>query len=287
MIDILLAFITERYYKGLLVSRLRQIASIYLRSDFFLDFAGSFPFDKVVAAIAQDSGGSHVDLTSMRIFKLIRLLRLLRGAKIVAFVQAIEERSRGRVSRLLHLAQSMFVLIFTAHTLGCFFVLLAATEDSWQYGVNWLSTFEEDLDPAVPGQDYRRYVISLYWAIITISTMGYGDVLPKTTPERCYVIMVALVGSVVFAYCMNNIGQMLTASSGIEDALRSNQRQVREYMEFRSVSVPLQQRVFYHYRDVWSRSGEPYAELDTIRGLPSDLRKAVLSEVHPSTNVPI
>jgi hypothetical protein len=57
------------------------------------------------------------------------------------------------------------------------------------------------------------------------------------------------------------------------------QRRVREYMEFRSVPIPLQQRVFYHYRDVWSRSGEPYAELDTIRGLPSDLRKAVLSEV--------
>ena len=57
---------------------------------------------------------------------------------------------------------------------------------------------------------------------------------------------------------------------------------MREYLEFRSVSVPLQQRVFYHFRDVWSRSGEPYAELDTIRSLPSDLRKAVLSEASAS-----
>ncbi len=50
-------------------------------------------------------------------------------------------------------------------------------------------------------------------------------------------------------------------------------------MEFRSVSIPLQQRVFYHFRDVWSRCGEPYAELGVIRSLPSDMRKAVLSEV--------
>ena len=53
-------------------------------------------------------------------------------------------------------------------------------------------------------------------------------------------------------------------------------------MEFRSISIPLQQRVFYHVRDVWSRSGEPYAELETIRSLPSDLRKAILSEVPTS-----
>ena len=229
MMDIMLAFVTERYHEGLLVSRLRQISSLYLREEFALDFAGSFPFDVVVAAIVQSTGGTQVNLAAMRAFKLIRLLRLLRGAKIIKFVQALEEKTRGKLSRVLHLIQSVLVLIFTAHTLGCFFVLLASMEDSWNYDVNWLVAYEPDLSPDQVGtdQEYRRYVTCLYWAIITISTMGYGDVLPKTTPERCYVIMVALVGSVVFAYCMNNIGQMLSASSGIEDALRSNQRQVR------------------------------------------------------------
>eukprot|EP00291_Cryptomonas_curvata_P031320 CAMPEP_0172205396 /NCGR_PEP_ID=MMETSP1050-20130122/32584_1 /TAXON_ID=233186 /ORGANISM="Cryptomonas curvata, Strain CCAP979/52" /LENGTH=478 /DNA_ID=CAMNT_0012884253 /DNA_START=219 /DNA_END=1652 /DNA_ORIENTATION=+ len=245
MFDIVLAFVTERYYQGLLVSRLRQIGSLYLREEFALDFAGSFPFDKVVAAIVRDTGGTRVDLAALRVFKVIRLLRLLRGAKIVKFVQALEERTRGKLSRVVHLVQSVLVLIFTAHTLGCFFVLLATSEEDWDYDVNWLRAYSPDLDPSVGGQEYRRYVACLYWAIITISTMGYGDVLPVTTPERCYVIFVALVGSVVFAYCMNNIGQMLSASSGVEDALRSNQRHVREYMEYRSVSIPLQQRVFY------------------------------------------
>eukprot|EP00291_Cryptomonas_curvata_P028692 CAMPEP_0172213848 /NCGR_PEP_ID=MMETSP1050-20130122/37825_1 /TAXON_ID=233186 /ORGANISM="Cryptomonas curvata, Strain CCAP979/52" /LENGTH=467 /DNA_ID=CAMNT_0012894735 /DNA_START=219 /DNA_END=1618 /DNA_ORIENTATION=- len=277
MFDIVLAFVTERYYQGLLVSRLRQIGSLYLREEFALDFAGSFPFDKVVAAIVRDTGGTRVDLAALRVFKVIRLLRLLRGAKIVKFVQALEERTRGKLSRVVHLVQSVLVLIFTAHTLGCFFVLLATSEEDWDYDVNWLRAYSPDLDPSVGGQEYRRYVACLYWAIITISTMGYGDVLPVTTPERCYVIFVALVGSVVFAYCMNNIGQMLSASSGVEDALRSNQRHVREYMEYRSVSIPLQQRVFYHFRDVWSRSGEPYAELDALAALPADLRRAVLA----------
>ena len=163
MIDIALSFVTERYHQGLLVSRLRPIMTLYIREEFMLDFAGSFPFDKVVAAIVQDSGGTHVDLTAMRVFKLIRLLRLLRGAKILKFVQALEERTRGKLSRVLHLIQSVLVLIFTAHTLGCFFVLLAASEESWDYDVNWLTAYQPNLDPNHSGSDtdYPRYVTFL------------------------------------------------------------------------------------------------------------------------------
>jgi hypothetical protein len=54
-----------------------------------------------------------------------------------------------------------------------------------------------------------RYVNSLYWAIITMTTMGYGDVIPLNTREKVFVIVTALISSVIFAYSMNNIGEIL------------------------------------------------------------------------------
>ena len=34
----------------------------------------------------------------------------------------------------------------------------------------------------------RRYVASLYWAITTMSTVGYGDIVPVNTAERIFAI---------------------------------------------------------------------------------------------------
>ena len=49
----------------------------------------------------------------------------------------------------------------------------------------------------------------MYWAVITTTTLGYGDVVPVNTTEKLFVITAALLSSVIFAYSMNNIGEIL------------------------------------------------------------------------------
>ena len=42
-------------------------------------------------------------------------------------------------------------------------------------GNNWMDAY----DPALRDADNtEKYVTSLYWALATVSTVGYGDVLP-------------------------------------------------------------------------------------------------------------
>jgi len=57
----------------------------------------------------------------------------------------------------------------------------------------------------------QRYVISLYWAITTMLTVGYGDITPVNLIERVVNILGMLLGCAVFAYSMNSIGVMFRA----------------------------------------------------------------------------
>lgn len=51
---------------------------------------------------------------------------------------------------------------------------------------------------------------SLYFAFITMITVGYGDITPITDIERAYVIFFTLITCIVYAYVVNTIGSLFS-----------------------------------------------------------------------------
>eukprot|EP00966_Prymnesium_polylepis_P152402 3520358-Prymnesium_polylepis.1 len=54
-----------------------------------------------------------------------------------------------------------------------------------------------------------RYIISAYWSVMTLTTIGYGDISMKTKAERCYAIFCMIVGAVSFAYVLGNVQNII------------------------------------------------------------------------------
>jgi hyperpolarization activated cyclic nucleotide-gated potassium channel 2 len=95
---------------------------------------------------------------------------------------------------------TVFVL-FWGHWLGCIFHFIAMQEDPED---NWLVTFK------LYDRDWlERYVNSLYWAVTTMCTVGYGDISPQTPIERLFGVLLLLIACGVFAFTMNSIGAAL------------------------------------------------------------------------------
>lgn len=53
-------------------------------------------------------------------------------------------------------------------------------------------------------------MVSLYWAVTTMTTVGYGDILPTNNNERIVCMLAMFIASGVFAYTMNKIGTAIS-----------------------------------------------------------------------------
>eukprot|EP00283_Hemiselmis_rufescens_P005813 CAMPEP_0173423972 /NCGR_PEP_ID=MMETSP1357-20121228/4047_1 /TAXON_ID=77926 /ORGANISM="Hemiselmis rufescens, Strain PCC563" /LENGTH=917 /DNA_ID=CAMNT_0014387139 /DNA_START=137 /DNA_END=2887 /DNA_ORIENTATION=- len=273
MVDIVVNFMTTYNHQGVEITDLRKIALNYMKTWFAFDLAGSFPLDKVILATA----GGNMDLSSLRILKAVRMLKLIRALKLMTIVTALQEREGfAALKPALKIFKSSFVMIFMAHLFGCLFHMLIDNSNT----DNWLYHY----DPEVFYEDnVSRYLVSIYWATITVSTMGYGDVLPTTHTERIYTACVAVVGTIVFAYGMGNITCLITQGSGSNTRFDHHVLTVTEWMDFRKLPLAAKNLVKQFLFGTLRKSPRVYDESGVLWLLPEQLRHIIyrnISAVH-------
>ena len=93
-------------------------------------------------------------------------------------------------------------VVVCVHVSACFWYMTAKlsefNEDTWVIRYGYL-----DYDVA------SKYLISLYWAIATILTVGYGDISAHTTLERFFSIIWMLVGIAFYTLTIGVITSVL------------------------------------------------------------------------------
>ena len=102
---------------------------------------------------------------------------------------------------------SLVLLVFIiAHYCGCGFHLISVYSKIKVPTIKtWIETFK-----LVDENWEIRYLNSLYFSIITMVTVGYGDIAPINIYEKIYMICMVVISCGVFAYCVNCIGNIFT-----------------------------------------------------------------------------
>ena len=82
--------------------------------------------------------------------------------------------------------------------------------------LNWVVAYSSsDAGNSDMGEPFDNYVVALYWSVMTMSTIGYGDVSPKTRYERIYEIFGMILGASVYAYMVGAICSIVASMNAV------------------------------------------------------------------------
>lgn len=112
-------------------------------------------------------------LAVLRIFRVMRVFRILRLARFVDASTALSDNIQSNKRRILVFLVGLFTLILV---IGCAMYLIEGDRN-----------------------DFSNIPISLYWAVVTITTVGYGDISPQTILGRMLATVVMFVGYGIIA----------------------------------------------------------------------------------------
>lgn len=98
--------------------------------------------------------------------------------------------------------------LFAVHCAGCFCYHIASHYHDKK--ATWIgSTTPNFLDYSV----WTRYVMSVYWAITTLSTVGYGDLHPVNQYEMLFDIFYMLFNLGLTSYLIGNMTNLVVHGS--------------------------------------------------------------------------
>ena len=113
-----------------------------------------------------------LDLRFLRVFRLMRLLKLTRYTSATTTLYKVIQREW----------QVIFASVFVM-------LLLVVLTASMGY------LFEHEAQP----DKFENIPQSIYWAVVTLASVGYGDISPVTPMGRALTVVLALMGIGIFA----------------------------------------------------------------------------------------
>lgn len=245
----------------------KLIAIRYLKSRFLVDLLGCFPWD----AIYKASGRKEP-------VRYILWIRLSRALRVTELFERLEKDIR--LNYLFTRIIKLFVVeLYCTHTAACFFYYLATTLPPWEEGYTWIGSLKmgdynyahfRDIDL------WTRYITSLYFAVVTMATVGYGEIHAVNVREMIFVMIYVSVDMILGAYLLGNMAALIVKGSKTE-RFRDKMADLIKYMNRNKLGKSLSKEIKDHVRLQYESR---YNESSVLQDIPVSIRAKIARKLY-------
>ncbi|XP_030541121.1 potassium channel SKOR-like isoform X2 [Rhodamnia argentea] len=253
-----------------------QIALRYLKSRFSVDLLGCLPWDAIYKACGKKE--------PVRYMLWIRLSRALR---VTEFFEKLEKdiRINYLFTRIVKL---LVVELYCTHTAACIFYYLATTLPPSMEGYTWIGSLKmgdysyshfREIDI------WKRYVTSLYFAIVTMATVGYGEIHAVNVREMIFIMVYVSFDMILGAYLLGNMTALIVKGSKTE-RFRDKMTELIRYMNKNKLGKQISNDVKNHLRLQYCHT---YTEATVLQDIPNSIRTKIQQKLYERdiTKVPL
>lgn len=143
---------------------------------------------------------TSIDLRAMRLLRLMRILRVIKFGRYSLAAQTLTNVLRAKAADLLSLLFLLVIVLLMASTVMFF--------------------FEHEAQPHA----FSSIPATMWWGIVTLTTIGYGDMAPVTVAGRLLGSVIAVVGIGMFALPAGLLGAAFVEELGKARLARAHDR---------------------------------------------------------------
>ncbi|KAK7351402.1 hypothetical protein VNO77_10833 [Canavalia gladiata] len=258
-IDIVLTFFVAYLDKGtyLLVDQPKFIAFRYAKTWLAFDVISTIPSELARSILPRP-------LKTYGYFNMLRLWRLRRVSAMFARL----EKDRNYNYFWVRCSKLICVTLFSVHFAACFFYFLAVNHDK---KTTWLSLPNDDNQKNL----WNLYVTSMYWSIVTLSTVGYGDLHPMNTREMVFDIIFMLFNLGLTSYLIGNMTNLVVHGTSRTRRYRDTVAAATGFAHRNQLPIRLQEQMLAHLFMKYRTDLEGLQQQEIIESLPKAIRSSI------------
>ncbi|XP_009863885.1 PREDICTED: cyclic nucleotide-gated cation channel alpha-3 isoform X2 [Apaloderma vittatum] len=262
VLDTFVRFRTGFLEQGLLVQEEKKLRDHYTKTvQFKLDVLSLLPTDLAYLKFGLN-------------YPELRFNRLLRISRLFEFFDRTETRTN--YPNMFRIGNLVLYILIIIHWNACIYFAISKVigfgTDSWVY-------------PNVSIPEYarlsRKYIYSLYWSTLTLTTIGETPP-PVKDEEYLFVVIDFLVGVLIFATIVGNVGSMISNMNASRAEFQAKVDSIKQYMHFRKVTKDLEARVIKWFDYLWTNK-KTVDEKEVLKNLPDKLKAEIAINVHLDT----